>query len=106
MKKLLKIDSDCLCVVDRIRAIDDKYRIFLNLENMKFELFYQEDLSLDFCLTFPFETLDCRCIDLTLKTRVQNSDALFEEMERENELNTRRQFKSVFNDFKEKIYDS
>jgi hypothetical protein len=41
-----------------------------------------------------------------LKTRVENSDALFREMEAENQKSRQRQIKQILNDFEEKIYDS
>ena len=42
----------------------------------------------------------------TLKTRVQNSDELFKEMDRLNEQWEKAQAKKVLNDFEEKLYDS
>ena len=43
---------------------------------------------------------------LVLKTRVQNSDTLFEEMQRENEKQKKDNIKKIWNDFKETLYDS
>ena len=106
MKKSFEVESDCLEIVRRIKAIDEDYFVMFNIATHKFELHSRAQCGGSYCLTFPFDTLDERAVDLVLKTRVQNSDRLFEEMERENRELERRQTKAVLNDFEEKIYDS
>lgn len=106
MKKSFEMESDCLEIVRRIKAIDEDYCVIFNISTQKFELHNRSQCGGSYCLTFPFDTLDERAVDFVLKTRVQNSDRLFEEMERENRDLEKRQIKSALNDFEEKIYDS
>lgn len=106
MKKSFEIESDCLDIVQRIKAIDSSYFVVYNLENNSFELHSHEQRASTYCLTFPFDVLDERSVLYTLKTRVQNSDKLFEEMERQNKELEKTNIKQIFNDFEEKMYDS
>ncbi len=105
MKKSFEIESDCLDIVKRLKSIDKDYFVVYNLQKQAFEL-HSHAQRITYCLTFPYETLDERAIVLTLKTRVQNSDALFAEMEADNERLRQAKIAQVFNDFKEKLYDS
>ena len=45
-------------------------------------------------------------IDLTLKTRVENSDALFEELDKENSKLEKQIASTALNAFKESLYES
>lgn len=105
-KKLFEIESDCLDIVKRIRAIDKDYFVMFDLQSKTFELHNHAQGKGTFCLTFPFDALDERAVDFTRKTRVQNSDALFEEMEAENRALEKARMKKILNDFEEKLYDS
>ena len=104
-KKLFEIESDCLDIVRRIRSIDKDYFVMFNLDSKKFELHNHAQGKGTYCLTFPFDVLDERAVDFTKKTRVENSDALFEEMEAENRALERAKMKQILNDFEEKLYD-
>lgn len=106
MRKLLKVDSDCLGIVERIKAVDADYFVVYNLDNNKFELHNSGQGRNSYCLTFPYDALDERAYLYVLKTRVQNSDELFERMEAKNAKLQKEQIKQIFNDFKEKLYDS
>lgn len=106
MKKLFEIESDCLEIVDRLKAIDPSYYVVRNLDTQKFELHSRDQKPFSYCLTIPFDTLDERTISLALKTRVQNSDKLFEELERENLKHQQKAAQEVLNNFKEKLYDT
>ncbi len=106
MKKLFKIESDCLDIVSRLKAIDKDYFLVFNEDNQKFEVHNSSQIKNTLCLVLPFDVLDERTIDLVLKTRVQNSDRLFKEMEEENKKLERAKIKQVLNDFEEKFYDS
>lgn len=105
MKKSFIVESDCLDIVQRIKAIDKDYFVVFNLQTGKFELHHAAQGKGTYCLTFPFDVLDERAYLHVLKTRVQNSDALFEEMERQNKLLEKRQINQILNDFKENLYD-
>mgnify|MGYP004642250925 FL=1 len=106
MKKSFEIESDCLDIIKRIKAVDEDYFVVFNMDKKKFELHNKSQGGNTYCLTFPFNILDERAVTLVLKTRVQNSDALFEEMQRENEKQEKDNIKKIWNDFKETLYDS
>lgn len=106
MKRSFEIESDCLDIIKRIKAVDEDYFVIFDLDKKKFELHNKSQGGNTYCLTFPFDSLDERAVTLVLKTRVQNSDALFEEMQRENEKQEKDNIKKIWNDFKETLYDS
>ena len=106
MKKSFEIESDCLDIIKRIKAVDEDYFVVFDLDKKKFELHNKSQGGNTYCLSFPFDSLDERAVTLVLKTRVQNSDALFEEMQRENEKQEKDNIKKIWNDFKETLYDS
>jgi hypothetical protein len=105
MKKSFEIESDCLDIIKRIKSIDKDYFVKYNQDG-KFELHHRGQGRNTYCLTFPFDELDERAYLHTLKTRVQNSDEIFKEMERENLKLMEKQTKKILNDAKEKFYDS
>ena len=105
-KRSFEIDSDCLDIIKRIKSIDNEYFVVFNLDTKKYELHHRGQTKKSYCLTFPYETLDERAYLYTLKTRVQNSDEIFKEIDRMNLEWQKAQTKKVLNDFEEKIYDS
>ena len=106
MKKLFKMESDCLDIIKRIREIDKDYFVMYDLQEEKFQLHNSSQGRNTYCLTFPFDALDERAYLYTLKTRVQNSDELFKQLEEENAKLEKTKVKEVLNDFKEKLYES
>lgn len=106
MEKSFEIESDCLDIVKRIKSVDENYFIKFNVNAQKFELHNRDQGRRTYCLTFPFDTLDERAYLHVLRTRVQNSDALFEEIDRQNKLLEKRQMNEVLNGFKERFYES
>ena len=106
MQKSFEIDSDCLDIIKRIKSVDKDYFVVYNIDKKMFELHNRSQFGNTYCLTLAFDSLDERTFDLVLKTRANNFDALFEEMEKENKKLMERQTKEVLNDFEEKFYDS
>lgn len=106
MKRFFVVESDCLGIAERLKEVDDQYIIVYDVDKGKFELHNRGQARDSYCLTFPFEVIDERMVDLARKTRVQNSEALFEEMERENKRQKRQVVSATINAFKEKIYES
>ena len=106
MKRLFEICDDCLGVIERLKQIDKDYVLMRNADRGVFELHNLAQRGNSYCLSFAYEQIDERMIVDVLKTRVENSDALFREMEAENRKNQERQIKQILNDFEEKIYDS
>lgn len=106
MKRFFVVDSDCLDVTERLKAIDRDYYIVYDLDKKKFELHNRSQNSGTYCLTFPFDEIDERMVDFALKTKVQNCDLLFEEMERQNERNRKNIISTTVKTFMEGFYDS
>ncbi len=105
MKKSFEIESDCLDIVKRVKSIDGDYFIVRNVEKNVFELHNHSQAFSSYCLTLPFDVLDERTVSYVLKTRVQNCDTLFEEIENQNEKIKLSKVKEVLNDFEEKMND-
>jgi len=102
MKRSFEIDSDCLDIVERIRAIDKDYFIMFDLDVKRFQL-HNKSQRISYCLTFPYDCLDERAVDMVLKTRTQNADEIFAQIEADNKKIQEKKVKDVLN---EKIYDS
>ena len=81
---LIEIKSDALDIVKRIKKIDKNYKLFYNTKKDAFELHNQKQLFSSFCLSFPYKFIDERMVDYTLKTRSQNKDKIFKEIEEQN----------------------
>lgn len=105
MKRCFVVESDCLGIVERLKEVDKDYFLVFDLDAQKFQLHNRSQKGETYCLTFPFEKIDERMVDFARKTRVQNSDALFEEIEKENKLQMQKALSTTTNAFKEKLYD-
>lgn len=105
MKQAFEIESDCLDIIKRLKEIDEDYFVKFEPSSQTFQLHNRSQKKNTFCLAFPFDTLDERAIDLTLKTRVQNSDEIFREIEESNRELEISKTKQILNDFKEQLYD-
>ena len=106
MKRFFVVESDCLGVVQRLKEIDMGYFLIFDIDKKKYELHDKSQARDSYCLTFPFDEIDERMVDMARKTRVQNSDALFEEMERENKRREEQVISTAIKTFKEKLYES
>ncbi len=105
MKRFFVVDSDCLGIVQRLKEIDKDYFLVFDLDKKKFELHNSSQVQDTYCLTFEFEQIDERMLEQTLRTRVQNSDAFFEEMEKENDALYKQIVSTTLNTFKESLND-
>jgi len=84
MKHWLKrIYSDPFDICDRLKSIDQGYYVVFNTKRDRYEVHnaFQADT---FCFVVPFGQLDSRTVDYCLKTRRQNADKIFEEMDKHN----------------------
>lgn len=66
---MIPIETDLFDIADRLKAIDPSYRLYYNTRLSKYQLYRVEKGKEEYQLTFPFDTLDCRCVTHCLKTR-------------------------------------
>lgn len=81
---MIEIFTDLFDIVKKIKIIDNKYRVFRNIEKHRFEVYYQNGLNLNLELILPYNQLDYRAINLIFKSRVENADELFDEVDNFN----------------------
>ena len=85
------IEGDLFDITARLKSIDDGYFIVYDKSAGAFEVHNSKQRGDPFSLRIPYSCLDCRTVDLVQKTRAENAQKLFEEMERQNELLAKKQ---------------
>ena len=100
-----EIKSDALGIIERLKAWNNKYRVYYNTKNKKYVLKIKENIFKPsiYCLTFPFNTLDERAITYTQKSEIQNRKKLLEEIENENALLLKREQKNLIEQLENNI---
>jgi hypothetical protein len=81
----IEIKKDLFNIVKRLKNIDKDYFVLYNTKKSTFELHAHGQAPTSYCLTFKHLVLDERALTHALKTRRQNQEKLFEEMEIENQ---------------------
>lgn len=89
------IEGDLFGIAARLKSIDDGYFIVYDRRTGAFEVHNNKQRGDTFSLRIPYESLDCRTVDLVQRTRAENAKKLFEEMERHNEQLLKRQQSEV-----------
>ncbi len=77
----MQILSDVFDVSARLKEIDSRYTLHYDPRRGKFELRGKDGVLL---LTYPFESMDARMVELALRTRVERSNELVREMDEHN----------------------
>ena len=100
-----EIKSDALGIIDRLKAWNNKYRVYYNTKNKKYVLKIKENefKPSTYCLTFPFETLDERMIIYTQKSEIQNRKKILEEIENANALLLKQEQKNLIEQLENNI---
>ena len=89
---LIEIQNDVYFVLNRIKEIDKNYRIFYNTTKKHFEIHNSKQKGDSYCLTVPFNVLDERVVNLVRKSRVENAETIFKEIDKQNEeINKKRE---------------
>ena len=101
MKKYYLVTNDVFFVADRIKDIDKNYFIVFNAIKQKFEVHNLMQLGGSYCFTIPYDSLDERTIEYTLKTRRENIDKIIQELDLENEKLQKNNFKQAKNKLEE-----
>ncbi len=107
MEKII-VESDALGIIKRIKNWNNKYEIHYNIKTKKFMLylFENEFKPSVYCLTYPFESIDERMIDYTLKSEIQNRKAYLKEIEESNALLLKKEQKKILNEMENCLSDS
>ena len=93
---LIEIRNDVYFILDRIKEIDNGYKIFYNLAKKHFEIHNSKQKGDSYCLTVPFKVLDERTVNLVRKSRVENADEIFREIDKQNENNNKKIENEIF----------
>ncbi len=93
----VKIMADVYNISKRIRLIDKDYFILYDTSKHCFEIHNKAQKN-TYCVTLPYNTLDERTINYTLKTRSQNVDKIMSEIEAENLRRDRLHFSRVLDE--------
>lgn len=84
MWHLREITSDVFDVADRLKGIDERYRLFYNTLTKRYEVYtFTPHPALQVVL--PFSPPDARCVEHVRKTRAERAAQLLRELEKENE---------------------
>ena len=78
------IDTNVFFIPERLREIDRDYYVVRDLNRKVFEIHNSAQPHNSYCLTVPYNELDCRALELVLKTRVQNVEKIIAEMDADN----------------------
>lgn len=80
----VKITHDVFDIADRIKEISPDYFVMYDKALNRFEIHNARQSPDTLSLVLPYDTLDCRAVELVLKTRVQNIENMLREMEQHN----------------------
>lgn len=84
MKHKTKITYDLFNIAKRLKAIDRNYFVVFNNKLKRYEIHNSSQFFNTLSLVCPYPKLDKRVIDLVLKTRVERSKELLENIEKNN----------------------
>lgn len=76
----IKIADDLFDIASRLKEINPEYEVFFDTDLQKFVVYSRGKAE----VTLPYENLDERALIRVYETRVENADALIEEIERQN----------------------
>lgn len=76
----IPIQNDLYEISERIKKIDERYRVFFDTDRQKFIVTVENVI-----VVIPYEELDQRTIDYLYYTRWENADKVIEDVDRHNE---------------------
>ena len=79
---MIEITNDLYDIAWRLRAVNDCYRLYYNASKSRYEVHNSNTCALEFVV--PYNELDARTVEYARYTSVQNANALFAEIERNN----------------------
>lgn len=82
---MIEIKNDLFDIVKKIKEINCNYRVFRNVVKHRFEIYFLRGVNLTLELICPFDKLDFRIVNLLNKTKIENADEIFDEIDKSNE---------------------
>ena len=79
----IKINNDVFEITKRIKDIDDGYYVVFDTRKNHYEL-HNKNQPYTYCLTYPYDNLDSRMIDMILYTNIDNIDNIVNEIDKNN----------------------
>ena len=94
MKGLIPIEKDLFSIADRLKEVDERYRVYRNTLAHRFEVFIGEALQ----FVVPFQKLDSRTVEYARKTRIERVDKIVQELDKQNQLLEKRKNRKIIED--------
>ena len=92
MKDFLTEIGDVFGIERRLQEIDNGYKIYFNKKEGRYEVHNLNQKQGDtLCVVCPYESVDCRLINLVRRTRVERAHEIFESIEKDNEALAKKQ---------------
>ena len=79
---MILITNDLFDIAWRLRAVNDNYRVYYNVEKSRYEVRNSKTNALEFVV--PYDELDSRTVEYARYSRVENAERIFAEIERHN----------------------
>ena len=103
VKDFLFIENDNLFVCQRLKEIDESYRVVFNLKKNQYEVHSIDQPYDTYSFAVPFSVLDERTVSYALKTRRENMDKIIKEIDFYNEKLYNQMIKQNVNKIKEAL---
>ena len=91
---LIPVFADVFDVADRLKGIDERYRLFYNKRARRYEVYTLQPQPV-LQAVLPFSPPDARCLEYVRKTRIERVRYLQEELEKHNAEREKRIVKEV-----------
>ena len=80
-----KVTDDLFCITKRLKEIDDRYTVFYNNRENRYEIYTSEHPNIiSFAFIVPYKELDERTLEYAHRTRVEHYDDLEKSIDNNN----------------------
>lgn len=104
MKGLRLISGNCFDIPQRLRGIDDDYRIYYNPQRAVFELHNLRHVP-TLQLVLPYSQLDCRTVEYVRRTRIDRIMSEIEGIDEHNQMLEQRLVNQTLDEIHQKTKD-
>ncbi|TCO79130.1 hypothetical protein [Marinisporobacter balticus] len=102
------VENHVLGIPERLKQIDKSYFVVWNSKKEKFEVHSEDNVGSTYCFTVPYRELDCRTLEYARETRIERSDIVFVEIEKQDEIiekAVKREREKLFDDIGREVFD-